>query len=98
MEEFKKLEPNWDSYGAKPITTIAMLSAQQLILKAPSQPYAVAPVANGGVYAEWRLKKEIVGVWVDEKGSMGYLVTFDDGTFLEVCSASEEDILMELQE
>jgi hypothetical protein len=50
---FRALEPNWDSYGADPISEIALEVADALIARAVVPPYVIAPICDGGVQAEW---------------------------------------------
>ena len=54
--ELNLLKDNWDSYGGKPITELALVGAD-LLLKALSGIQAVepfiCPCSNGGLQLEW---------------------------------------------
>lgn len=78
LEEFTRLDWDWDSYGAEPIATAAIEGAY-LILNALAarleprfgrrvKPYAVAPLADGGVQAEWRGPGGKIAVEIDAAG------------------------------
>ena len=53
------LRPNWDSYGAHPISTTSVETAVSLLLQVMqdhSVPPAVVPTSSGGVQLEWHLR------------------------------------------
>ena len=53
------LEPNWDSYGAPPISKAAISEALRYLLTAPEErlgPAYAMPRNDGGVVLEWRLR------------------------------------------
>jgi len=56
LMELNLLKDNWDSYGGKPITELALVGAD-LLLKALSGIQAVepfiCPCSNGGLQLEW---------------------------------------------
>lgn len=57
LQEYETLEPNWNSYGADPIASIAIDNARVVLMAMESlrvsNPPAVAPLASGGVQVEW---------------------------------------------
>lgn len=81
---FAALECDWDSYGAEPISHDAIEGAQLLLSAVASQaeyklgrgvkPYAVAPLADGGVQIEWRGAEYAIEVEISPDGRYGYLV------------------------
>ncbi|MBI2940711.1 MAG: hypothetical protein HYY04_09775 [Chloroflexi bacterium] len=84
LEGFANLEPDWDSYGAAPISGKAISTARRLMTVVAEQfgdllgervrPYAVAPVADGGVYVEWRGPGGQLQVQVGPDGNLTYLL------------------------
>lgn len=56
LMELSLLKDNWDSYGGKPITELALAEAQ-LLLKAlvaiQAVEPSVVPCSNGGIQLEW---------------------------------------------
>jgi hypothetical protein len=82
ISDLADLEAGWDSYGAAGISAGAIEAAKRLLSgviqrsSARSQyaaPYAVAPIADGGVYLEWRTKTGEIQVWIGPEGEFGYL-------------------------
>jgi hypothetical protein len=90
LDEIAQLEDDWDSYGAlRP--TAAAISAGHLLLGAlwdelghlvdeGVMPWAVAPLADGGVQFEWRGPGGAIEVEVSPRGTMKYLVERDEKT------------------
>ncbi len=79
-----ELGPDWDSYGGAPPTAIAIARAGLLILtvarrfcassRAPIEPFAVMPIADGGVQLEWRGATEDLELDIGPDGVIGYLL------------------------
>lgn len=64
LEELRKLEKNWDSYGGEPIAESVLKTVGWIIplfnnvMKAD---FAIVPTSNGGVSLEWHQgRKEVV--------------------------------------
>lgn len=84
LEELAGLSEDWDSYGAAPIHQRAIRSASDLmvtvakefgtILGERARPYAVAPVADGGVFVEWRGPDTKLQVRARPDGDFRYLM------------------------
>lgn len=84
LETFGRLEPNWDSYGGKPSTAMAISTGRRLIGEVFSQhaakaalrsvPYDVGPTPNGGVEVEWRCPAMDVAIEVSPRGLYDYLI------------------------
>ena len=104
--EFAELEPNWDSYGAQPISLLAVKKAVQLLSQLAAiwpaavavslRPYDVAPLSNGGVQLEWRSSKGSLEVEINPGAGYGYLLSLGQGAerrFEEADHASLTDIL-----
>lgn len=89
LHTFARLDPNWDSYGADPISTAAIHQAQSLLSSVAGwassassddlPPFAVAQVAHGGVLLEWRRQGEAIEVELDADGKMSYLIVHPEG-------------------
>jgi hypothetical protein len=83
LEELSQLEPNWDSYGAAPITTNAIESAREFFGKVQAQmsdraaeavlPSDISPIPNGGILAEWVGPAAEIEIHVGPEGKLGYL-------------------------
>jgi hypothetical protein len=60
LAELSRLEPDWDSYGALPITPEALAAAGSIIGNVIARtgeqglPRDIMPIADGGVALEWR--------------------------------------------
>lgn len=106
LTELSQLEANWDSYGAEPLSSNAVARADELLqsLKEPLadllgellRPYALAPLANGGVQLEWRGSGGALEVEVSPEGDLGYLLIEGEGserTFKEADDVASSDIL-----
>jgi hypothetical protein len=100
---FAALGRDWDSYGAEPISNDAIEGAQLLLSAVASQaeyklgrrvkPFAVAPLADGGVQLEWRGVEYTIEVEVTPDGRCGYLVVAGESD--ELTSVEEaEDLLL----
>lgn len=84
IARFADLEPDWDSYGAKPIFPEAIAKAQKVLrsLIQCAEPQLeermlsvwIAPLPNGGVLLEWRRAMADVEVEVTADGALDLLV------------------------
>ncbi len=106
IESLGRLEPDWDSYGGLPATSVARTAAIEWVeiaadlfgsrVDAAAVPYSVAPLAHGGVQLEWRGARGIVELEVGPSGDLGYLVKIDrrgDVATAEADVASWADVL-----
>lgn len=59
IAELRKLEDNWDSYGASPISEKAIETASYL---------AIVPVCNGGIQIELHAGEAEIEIEIDEGG------------------------------
>jgi hypothetical protein len=83
LRELRNLPANWDSYGARPPTRVAIDTAQALLSSVYSvlarvpaerlQPELLVPLADGGVQIEWSAHTVSVEVQVGPTGTLGYL-------------------------
>jgi hypothetical protein len=88
LNEFVRLEAGWDSYAAEPVSELAINSARSLLLALPGfvddcagsefVPFAVVPLANGGIQIEWRAEDRGIEVEIDPV-SGEYSAIFYDG-------------------
>jgi hypothetical protein len=84
LADLAGLPEDWDSYGASPPSARAISTAYNLLFAledrfGPSigeqlQPYAVAPLASGGVQLQWRGLQREIEVDIDPTGRLGYLL------------------------
>ncbi len=89
LTRLAELPTNWDSYGAAPPSLLAISMARELLLAIDEQfghavgervqPYAVAPIADGGIQLEWRGPRAEIEVEIDPMGQQGYLVVAKQG-------------------
>ena len=106
LEELAGLGPNWDSYGAAPISADAIAGAQRLLAAVAMEadnpagdgvrPYVVVPVANGGVQIEWRGPDAGIEVAIGPDGDLGYLLVTGEEparTFEERDGVAEDDLV-----
>lgn len=84
LRQLSALAPDWDSYGAKPVSDKAIRATHQLLstirdplgtlLGDQIQPFAIAPLADGGLQLEWRGPKGTLEVDIAPDGKLGYLL------------------------
>jgi len=89
LAQLAALPTDWDSYGAAPPSLLAVSTARELLLAVDEQfghavgervqPYAVAPIAGGGIQLEWRGPRAEIEVEIDSAGQLGYLVVAKQG-------------------
>jgi len=90
ISQFADLGHDWDSYGAAPPTTKALIEAIRLATGmaerfAPAVgqralPWMVAPLADGGVQIEWRGASGALEVEISPEGQFGYLLETGHGS------------------
>lgn len=84
LDELSKLEHDWDSYGALPMTETALASADAMMRKAVDvhgpafgervAPYTVTPIPDGGVSIEWRGPRATLELDIGPSGALSYLL------------------------
>ena len=84
LDELAKLERDWDSYGALPLTSTALDHAAEILRNAAKRfgehlservaPYTVMPIADGGVSLEWRGANSDLQLDVGPSGALSYLL------------------------
>jgi len=88
LDELARLGEDWDSYGGKPPTAIAISTAHDLLAgiaerwtgSDPDLLWAMAPLSDGGVQLEWRAGVGAIEVEIDPTGRLSYLVERDEAT------------------
>lgn len=106
LAQLEALEPDWDSYGALPLTSIALARADALVRKVVdvygesvggrAAPYTVMPIADGGVSIEWRGVGADLELDIGPSGGLSYLlITKGDGgrQFDEGSDLPEDQVL-----
>ena len=106
LAQISKLPPNWDSYGAEPVSSVAVVKACQLLVNVKEScynlvgekvlPFTVAPLADGGVQVEWRGTMGVLEVEISPDGEFGYLSIAGEGNsrkFEEKDPADWEELL-----
>ncbi len=90
IAELADLGPDWDSYGAEPLTAKALIEAVRLTTRMAERfasaaeqralPWMVAPLADGGVQIEWRGASGALEVEISPEGQFGYLLETGHGS------------------
>ena len=106
LAQLEGLEPDWDTYGALPLTSTALACADALVRKVvdlygaafgeQSAPYTVMPIADGGVSIEWRGASADLELDIGPGGELSYLLITrgDDGRqFDEGADLPEQEAL-----
>jgi hypothetical protein len=106
LEELSRLERDWDTYGALPLTATALTLAEALMRQAVDllgsgmgervAPYTLMPIADGGVSIEWRGPQATLELDIGPSGMLSYLLV-DNSTgerqFDEEAEVSERQAL-----
>ena len=90
LTQLAKLEPDWDSYGALPVSPVAFVKACQLLIHVKYSlsplvgerilPYDAAPIANGSLQLEWRGSHGNIEVEIKPDMSFSYLLIKGEGS------------------
>jgi hypothetical protein len=84
LDEFLRLEDNWDSYDALRISPVAAEVASEILVWVASSlgfyprtlPVAdVVPLPDGGVQLEWASARALLEVEIGPSGDISYLLT-----------------------
>lgn len=89
LTQLAQLEPDWDSYGALPVSPVALVKACQLLIHIKYSlsplvgdlilPYDAAPIANGSLQLEWRSSHGNLEVEIKPDMSFSYLLIKGEG-------------------
>jgi hypothetical protein len=91
LEELAELEADWDTYGGLPPSAHATATAGRAMVAVMERfgssvgeraaPYAVLPIADGGIQVEWRGLGREIEVSISPSGNISYLLIepSDDG-------------------
>ena len=94
LDEFRSLEPGWDSYGANSITEKAIEAAEQIIRRNPLLLLHVCPLCTGGIQLEWHKRWRDIELEIEPTGqSFKYLI--QDSREGEFCSRKQAAVLVE---
>jgi hypothetical protein len=78
IRELATLEPDWDSYGAKQLSGLAVSIAYDLLLQLDEPAVRtlsfIAPLATGGLQFEWESEHRSLEVEMHGDGRIGYLL------------------------
>jgi hypothetical protein len=84
LAQLEALEPDWDTYGALPMTGTALAFADATVRKVVDlygaalgervAPYTVMPIADGGVSIEWRGPSANLELDIGPSGVLSYLL------------------------
>jgi hypothetical protein len=106
LDELSKLERDWDSYGALPLSSTALAQADATMRKAVDlhgatlgkrvAPYTIMPIADGGVSVEWRGNDATLELDIGPSGALSYLLidhSAEERQFEEASDISREQAL-----
>ena len=89
LAKIERLEPNWNSYGARPPHPAAVVAARELISAiyrtlaavagSRAVPYTVAPLVNGGMQVEWHGPGGEIEAEISPERALGYLLVRGSG-------------------
>lgn len=98
LRRLAALEADWDSYGAQPVSSNSLVTAERTLtlirsivggLVSSVEPSMLAARADGGILAEWIGSEGSIEIHFEPNGSMGYLLEEGGtGAYSEVDSAS----------
>lgn len=100
LAELGRLGPGWDSYGAEPISRLAVQRARQFLLALRRSlahevgevflPVNIAPIADGGIQLEWQGPDSALEVEVTAEGRLAYFLVQGAGSSRR--TTQEEDV------
>ena len=105
LKELAQLEADWDSYGAEPVSSIALVTAFELLDAVKERlstkgkealPQFIAPLADGGLQLEWSREQGDIEIEIDPDGDLGYVLIEGQGEnrkFTEQHQISLEEVL-----
>ncbi len=89
LKELAQLKADWDSYGAEPVSSVALVAAFELLDAVKERlcrkvreplPQFIAPLADGGLQLEWSGQRGDIEVEIDLNGDLGYVLIEGQGT------------------
>jgi len=88
-------EPNWDGYGAEPVTLDTVNRARKFVALLPPDIPApgYAPDADGEVSCEWYKEGSVLSVSAGERLAFAYLINGESGHGVLVISPIAISIL-----
>jgi hypothetical protein len=106
VREIADLPVDWDSYGGRETTAVAVAEVSQLLVRSLHFPLPqnnvtvdVAPLPDGGVIVEWEAPARRLQVWVHGNGSRsGVVIETEDGedvNWIDLTDISDEDLIRE---
>ena len=110
LKELAQLKADWDSYGAEPVSSVALVATFELLDAVKerlsrkvreSLPQFIAPLADGGLQLEWKGQRGDIEVKIDPIGNFSYVLLEGQETnrkFQEKARASLEEVLKLLSE
>lgn len=107
IRSFAGLAPDWDSYGARPLSSLAITTALELLVESHSLPIYqtnvevdAAPSPSGGILVEWATPAGRFQLHVESDGSMaGVRIEVAKGvavSWTDVPIATQRDVLEQL--
>jgi hypothetical protein len=77
LDYLSQLPQDWDSYGASPVSPVALRIAHQAlstISRAFGEPALLGARADGGIIAEWTRSKGSLEIHIEPEGEIGFLL------------------------
>ena len=82
LDEFGKLDDNWDNNGADPINKQVIINTREIVNNLKNDPYFVAPIPWGAIQLEWESNNYYIEIEVEvpenNKNIINVFILFDD--------------------
>ena len=82
LDEFSKLDDNWDNNGADPINKQVIINTREIVNNLKNNPYFVAPISWGAIQLEWESNNYYIEIEIEvpenNKNIINVFILFDD--------------------
>ena len=65
LDEFGKLDDNWDNNGADPINKQVIINTREIVNNLKNNPYFVAPIPWGTIQLEWESNNYYIEIEIE---------------------------------
>ena len=65
LDEFSKLDDNWDNNGADPINKQVIINTREIVNNLKNDPYFVAPIPWGTIQLEWESNNYYIEIEIE---------------------------------
>ena len=82
LDEFSKLDDNWDNNGADPINKQVIINTREIVNNLKNNPYFVTPIPWGAIQLEWESNNYYIEIEIEvpenNKNIINVFILFDD--------------------